>query len=49
MIKISKKDLFQSKSSAQHQPFGKSYILEKADFSEKQYSVLPSFSGELPF
>ena len=27
----------------------KSDILEKANFSEKQYSALPTFSGELPF
>ena len=27
----------------------KSYILKKADFSEKQYSALPTFSGELTF
>ena len=29
--------------------FQKSKILEKATFSEKQYSALPTFSGELPF
>ena len=35
--------------SAQQQLFQKSYILEKVNFSEKQYSALPTFSGELPF
>ena len=36
-------------SSAQHQLFQKSKILEKATFSEKQYFALPTFSGELTF
>ena len=44
-IKISKKELlFQSRYSTQYQK-----ILEKANFSEKQYSALPTFSGELFF
>ena len=44
-IKISKKELlFQSSYSTQYQK-----ILEKANFSEKQYSALPTFSGELLF
>ena len=44
-IKISKKELlFQSSYSTQYQK-----ILEKANFSEKQYSALPTFSGELFF
>ena len=29
--------------------FQKNYILEKANFSEKQYSALPISSGKLPF
>ena len=36
-------------ASAQHQLFQKSYIFEKANFSEKKYSALPTFSGKLPF
>ena len=36
-------------TSSQYQPFQESLILEKANFSEKQYSTLPTFSGELPF
>ena len=49
-IKISKKSyFFKAGTSAQRQPFQKNYILEKADFLEKQYSALPTFSGELPF
>ena len=44
-IKISKKELlFQSRYSTQYQK-----ILEKANFSEKRYSALPTFSGELLF
>ena len=49
-IKLSKKELFfEAGTSAQRQLFQKSYILEKANLSEKQYSALPTFSGELPF
>ena len=49
-IKISKKScFFKAGTSAQYQLFQKSYILEKANFSEKQYSALPTFSGELLF
>ena len=36
-------------TSAQHQIFQKSYLLETANFTEKQYSTLPIFCGELPF
>ena len=37
-IKISKKELFfKAGTSAQHQPFQKSYTLEKTDFSENQF------------
>ena len=32
-----------------HQLFQESYILEKANNSDKQYSLIPTFSGELPF
>ena len=49
-IKISKKELLsQSRYFCTASTFQKSYILEKADFSEKQYSALPTFSGELLF
>ena len=34
-------------TSAHHQPFQKSYFLKKPDFSEKQYTALLTFSGEL--
>ena len=40
---------FEAGTSAQHQLFQKNYILERANFSEKQYSAKPTFSGELPF
>ena len=49
-LKISKKSyFFKAGTHAQYQLFQKSYILEKPNFSEKQYSLLPTFSGELPF
>ena len=50
-VKITKKELFFQKAgtSAQYQLFQKSFILEKANFSEKQYSALSTFSGGLPF
>ena len=35
--------------SAQHLLFQKSYILEKGNFLEKQYSVVPPFPRELIF
>ena len=45
-IKVSKKELlFQGR----YQLFQKSYISEKDNFSEKQYSAKPTFSGELLF
>ena len=40
---------FEADTSAQHACFQKSYISEKANFSEKQYSALPTFSGKLRF
>ena len=47
-VNISKKELFfQSRHSINF--FQKSYILEKAYFPQKQYSALPTFSGELLF
>ena len=46
---LQKSYFFEADSSAQHQFFQKSKILEKATFSEKQYSTLPTLSGELPF
>ena len=46
---LQKSYFFEADSSAQHQFFQKSKILEKATFSEKQYSALPTLSGELPF
>ena len=37
-IKLCKKELlFQAGTSAQHEPFQKSYVLEKPDFSENQF------------
>ena len=49
-IKILQKSSFvEAVTSAQHQLYQKSYIFEKANFSEKKYSALPTFSGELPF
>ena len=45
---LQKSYFLEGDSSAQQQLFQKSEILEKATFSEKQYSVLPTFSGELP-
>ena len=48
-IHLQKSYFFKAGSSAQHQLFQKSHILEKATFSEKHYSALPTFSGELPF
>ena len=46
---LQKRYFFEADSIAQHQLFQKSKILEKASFSEKQYSALPIFSGGLPF
>ena len=46
---LQKSYFFEADSSAQHQFFQKSKILEKATFSEKQYSALPTHPGELPF
>ena len=43
------KNYFFKAFSAHHQLFQESYILEKATNSEKQYSLLLTFSGELPF
>ena len=40
---------FEPGNSAQHQIFQKSYFSEKANFSEKQYSALPTFPGWLLF
>ena len=40
---------FKASTSAQHQSFKKSYILEKVNFSEKEYSALPTFFPELSF
>ena len=49
-IKISKKELlFQSRYFCAVSTFSKRYIMEKVNFSEKKFSVLPTFSGELPF
>ena len=49
-ITISKKELlFQSRYFCTVSTFSKRYIMEKANFSEKEFSVLPPFSGELPF
>ena len=49
-IKISTEQLlFRTGISAQHQVLQKSYFLENANISEKQYSALPTFSGKLPF
>ena len=49
-IKYLKKSyFFKAGTSTQYQVFQKSYILKKFSFSEKQYSALPTFSGELPF
>ena len=43
-IKISKNsNFFEAGTSAQYQHFQKSYMLEKANFSEKQYSALHYF------
>ena len=39
---MKKSYFFKASTSAQHQPLQKSYILEKADFLEKQYSALPA-------
>ena len=44
---LQKSYFFETGSSPQHQLFQKSKILEKATFSEKQDSALPTFSGEL--
>ena len=46
---IQKSYFFKAGTSAHHQLFQESYILEKANNSEKQYSVLHTFSGKLPF
>ena len=46
---LQKSYFFETDSSPQHQLFQKSKILEKATFSEKQDSALPTFSGELTF
>ena len=46
---LKKSYFFIASTSAQHQPFQKSYILKKAHYSEKQYCALPTVSGELPF
>ena len=44
-IKVSKNELlFKGGTSVQYQLFQKSYILEKANFSVKQYSALPTFT-----
>ena len=49
-IKISIPELlFRSRYFCTASTFWKSYILKKADFSEKQYSALTTFSGELTF
>ena len=48
-IYLQKSYFLEAGSSAHHQLFQKSHILEKATFSEKHYSALPTFSGELPF
>ena len=40
---------YQTATSAEQQLFQKSYILEKINFSQKQYPALTTFSGELPF
>ena len=41
--------LFRIRDSAQHLLFLKSYIFEKGNFLEKQYSAVPPFPGELIF
>ena len=46
---LQKSYFFEAGTSAQHQLFQKSYILEKVTFLGKQYSALPIFSGELSF
>ena len=46
---IGRNVLPESGTSAQHQLIHESNFLEKTNFSEKQYSALPTFSGELHF
>ena len=46
---LRKSYFFKAGTSAQHQPFQKSYNLEKTDFFRKSISALPTFSGELSF
>ena len=49
-IKIPTEELlFGEVTLAQLQLFQKRYILEKANYLEKQYSAFPTFSEELPF
>ena len=46
---LQRRYFFKAGTSAHHQLLQESYILEKINNSEKQYSLLPTFSGELPF
>ena len=46
---LQKSYFFKAGISAQHQLFQESYVLAKANNSEKQYSVLHTFSVELSF
>ena len=46
---IQKSYFFKAGTSAHHQIFQENYILEKGNNSEKQYSLLPTFAGELLF
>ena len=49
-IKISTEEvIFEEGTSAQHQLFQKSHILEKNNFSEKQSFVLPPFFSRATF
>ena len=46
---LRKFSIFKADTSAQHQLFQRSYIFEKDHVSEKKYSALPTFPGELSF